>query len=154
MAAYFNGGLMKAVIQRVMNASVQVDGKVVGAIDQGILIYLGIIQGDTKKQAEDLAEKIVRFRIFPDHQGKMNLSLLEVQGKALIVSQFTLAADGKKGNRPSFDLAALPDQAIPLYEQFIQKIRSFNIHAETGIFGAHMNVIATNHGPVTFCLEK
>lgn len=145
---------MKAVIQRVINAMVEVEGKMVGQIKQGILIYLGVIREDTKEQADALAEKIANFRIFPDEHGRMNRSLLEVQGEILVVSQFTLAADVKKGNRPGFDCAAAPEIAIPLYEQFIHKLQQLGIHTQTGVFGAHMHVTSINDGPVTFILEK
>lgn len=145
---------MKAIIQRVISAMVEVDERIVGKIDLGILVYLGIIQNDEPKQADALAEKIVNFRIFPDEHGRMNRSLLEIRGKILVISQFTLAADGKKGNRPSFDLAATPSVALPLYERFIFKIQELGITTQTGIFGASMKVTSTNDGPVTFILEK
>ncbi len=145
---------LKALIQRVSYASVEVESKIVGKIGVGILIFLGVLQGDTDLQSDFLAEKIANFRIFPDSNQKMNLSVLDIHGEVLIVSQFTLAADGKKGNRPSFDLAASPDQALLLYKRFVEKIKSFGIHTETGIFGQHMHISLMNDGPVTFILEK
>ena len=144
---------MKAVVQRVLESFVTVEEKIVGKIEQGILVYLAIMKGDTLHQVNTLAEKIAFYRIFPDKEYKMNLSLLDVKGEALIISQFTLAADCKKGKRPSFDLAAPPDEAEFLYQQFIEKIQSFGIPTATGIFGAHMKVCSVNNGPVTFLLE-
>lgn len=116
-------------------------------------MYLAIIKGDTLEKANALAEKIAYYRIFPDQEHKMNLSLLDVRGEALVVSQFTLAADCRKGRRPGFDLAASPEDALHLYQKFVEKLQSFNITTATGIFGAYMEVSSINHGPVTFLFE-
>jgi D-tyrosyl-tRNA(Tyr) deacylase len=145
---------MKAVVQRVLEASVVVEGNMVGKIGQGLLIYLGIIKGDSTTQVDALSQKIVQFRVFPDEQYRMNRSLVDVQGEALVISQFTLASDGKKGNRPSFDQAASPEEALPLYEKFIKNLKELGIRTNTGIFGAYMQVSSINYGPVTFILEK
>ena len=145
---------MKLVLQRVSHASVEVDGKIVGQIPRGVLVFLGVLQGDTEEQAKFLAQKVAEFRIFPDEQGKMNRSLLDIRGEALVVSQFTLAADGSKGKRPSFDRAEHPDRAEPLYEQFVQNLRDLGVPTACGIFGASMKVQLLNDGPVTFVLER
>ena len=144
---------MKSVIQRVKNANVRVDDRVVGEIERGLVIYLGIIKGDTLEDVEYLAHKIVHFRIFPDHEYKMNLSLLDTYREALVISQFTLASDGKKGNRPSFDKAAFPQEAQYLYSKFIEKLNFLGIKTFQGVFGAYMQVFSVNDGPVTFVLE-
>jgi D-tyrosyl-tRNA(Tyr) deacylase len=127
---------------------------VVGKIGSGVLIYLCVLAGDTEEEGKFLAKKVAEFRIFPDQEYKMNLSLLEVRGEALVISQFTLAADGKKGKRPSFDLAAPPDKAKELYEKFLENLQNLGIKTESGIFGAFMQVSSINNGPVTFVLEK
>lgn len=145
---------MKALIQRVLNASVEVDGKIVGQIDQGLLIFLGVQKGDSATNAELLARKICQLRIFEDEQHKMNKSLLDIGGKALIVSQFTLCGDVSRGNRPGFDNAALPDVANELYTYFVKRINQEGIETQTGIFGADMKVRLLNDGPVTFWIEK
>lgn len=145
---------MKIVLQRVSQAAVVIDGKTVGQIGRGILIYLGIFKEDTETQALSLAKKAAEFRIFPDQARKMNLSLLDIQGQALVVSQFTLATAEKSGRRPGFDAAALPEQATPLYEAFIRQLRSLGVNTHTGVFGAYMQVNSINDGPVTFILEK
>jgi D-tyrosyl-tRNA(Tyr) deacylase len=132
---------------------VHVDGKIVGEIGRGVLILLGVMQGDDAEKAAYLAKKVAEFRIFPDAQGKMNLSLLDIHGAALVVSQFTLAADGKKGKRPSFDYAAPPGEAQILYEHFMQHLRDRGIPTASGVFAAHMEVSLVNDGPVTFVLE-
>ena len=144
---------MKVILQRVSSASVSVNGKIAGAVNQGILILLGVMKGDQQEDVDYLAQKIAAYRIFPDEHGRMNKSLLDIKGEALVVSQFTLAADGKKGRRPSFDNAAPPEEALLLYEKFIQKLRSLNIQTATGIFGAYMEVTLVNDGPVTFVME-
>ena len=145
---------MKAIIQRVREACVKVENKIIGEIEHGLLIYLGIIKGDKKDQAVNLAKKIANYRVFPDENYKMNKSLLDVKGGILVISQFTLAAEGKKGNRPSFDKAMSPSEAVVLYEQFIEELSSFNIKVSTGQFGAMMDIASINYGPVTFILEK
>ena len=145
---------MKIVIQRVSSASVKVDNKIVGQINKGFAILLGITDTDTEDEAKHLAGKVTKMRIFEDDNGKMNLSLKEVEGEALIISQFTLYGDARKGNRPSFTAAARPDKAIPLYKLFISEIEKSGIPVSTGIFGAKMEVEIHNSGPVTIVLER
>ena len=145
---------MKAVIQRVKDASVSVSGSVCGKIDSGLLVYLGVAQGDTETEADYLAEKIAFLRIFEDSDGKMNLSVKDVKGGILAISQFTLLADARKGRRPSYSSAAPPETAKALYEYFMEKIRSHDLICEAGIFQAHMDVTYTNDGPVTIILES
>ena len=144
---------MRLVLQRVTSGSVTVDGKVIASIGPGLVILLGIAHGDGEAQARLLAEKVAHLRIFSDEQGKMNLSLLETGGEAIVVSQFTLYADARKGRRPSFTDAALPDLALPLVERFAALLRSLGIPTQTGEFGAHMLVDIANDGPVTIILE-
>jgi D-tyrosyl-tRNA(Tyr) deacylase len=144
---------MRAVVQRVSSASVRVDGAVVGAIKAGALILLGVLDGDSEREAEQLAEKVASFRYFADDSGKMNLSVSDVSGSLLVVSQFTLAADGRKGRRPSFDKAAAPALAEKLYEHFISHLVLLGLSVETGCFGAMMEVELVNDGPVTFVLD-
>jgi len=144
---------MRAVIQRVSSASVRVDGAVVGAIKAGALILLGVLDGDSEREAEQLAEKVASFRYFADDSGKMNLSVSDVSGSLLVVSQFTLAADGRKGRRPSFDKAAAPALAEKLYEHFVSHLVLLGLSVETGSFGAMMEVELVNDGPVTFVLD-
>ena len=146
---------MKLVIQRVTKASVEVEGKIVGKIQKGFLVLLGIKEGDTKEQADYLVRKLVNLRIFTDSEDKMNLSLQAVNGELLIISQFTLYGDCiKSGNRPSFTEAAKPDTAIPLYEYFVNECKKQIPVVETGIFGADMKVSLLNDGPVTIIIEK
>lgn len=144
---------MRAVVQRVSSARVEVAGKIAGSVGKGLLVLLGVAQGDTDRQAEWLAEKIAGLRIFEDEAGKMNLSLLEVGGAALIVSQFTLLADCRRGRRPSFTDAAPPEEADRLYQVFVAKLRSAGLPVETGVFQAHMDVHLVNDGPVTLILD-
>ncbi len=144
---------MKGLIQRVKRASVTIDGKVYSKINQGILILLGVEKGDNEQNADKLADKLCKLRIFEDEDGKMNKSILDVNGEILIVSQFTLAGDCKKGTRPSFDKAELPQRANELYEYFVDLIKRKNIPVGTGVFGAMMDVELVNDGPVTFMLE-
>ena len=145
---------MKVVIQRVKNASVEVDEKIVGQIENGFLVLLGIKVGDTKEQADYLVKKVCNLRVFTDENDKMNLSLKDVNGKLLIVSQFTLYGNCAEGNRPSFIEAARPDEAIPLYEYFCEKCAQNGIEVQRGIFGADMKVELLNDGPVTIVIEK
>lgn len=146
---------MRVVIQRVKNASVRVDEQVVGAIDHGLLLLLGITQEDSTEDIEWLCRKIVQMRIFGDENDLMNKSLLDIDGEVLVISQFTLHASTKKGNRPSFIAAARPEQAIPLYEQFINVIQDYvPKKVQTGIFGADMKVNLLNDGPVTITMDS
>ncbi|HEY6008959.1 MAG TPA: D-aminoacyl-tRNA deacylase [Geobacteraceae bacterium] len=145
---------MKAVIQRVSQAKVLVDETAVGAISRGVLVLLGVERGDCERDAARLAEKIVGLRIFEDSAGKMNLSVADIGGGLLAVSQFTLAGNCTKGRRPSFDTAAPPDEANRLYEYFVAQARALNIPVATGIFQANMQVHLVNDGPVTFILES
>lgn len=146
---------MRIVIQRVKNASVRVDEQVVGAIDHGLLLLLGITQEDSTEDIEWLCRKIVQMRIFGDENDMMNKSLLDIDGEVLVISQFTLHASTKKGNRPSFIAAARPEQAIPLYEQFISVIQDYvPKKVQTGIFGADMKVNLLNDGPVTITMDS
>ena len=145
---------MKAVIQRVTRASVAVEGETAGSIEAGFLVLLGVAQGDTEAEAELLAGKIARLRVFRDEAGKMNLSLLDTGGAALVISQFTLCADIKKGNRPSFASAASPEQADALYEYFCECLAFCGVGCvEKGVFGAEMYVELCNHGPVTIVMD-
>lgn len=145
---------MIAVIQRVSSASVEVDNKIVGEIGKGMVVLLGVAKGDIESDSDYLAEKILNLRIFEDDAGKMNRSLLDIKGEALIVSQFTLLGDTKKGRRPGFDLASPPDLAESFYERFIAKIRNSGIKVSKGVFGAKMLVKINNDGPVTFIAES
>jgi D-tyrosyl-tRNA(Tyr) deacylase len=145
---------MKAVLQRVQSASVEVEGKMVGAIKGGILVLLGVEKGDGEKDADWMSEKIANLRMFEDEAGKMNLSLRDVGGEVLAVSQFTLAGNCGKGRRPSFDSAAPPREANELYLYFVQKTRELGVPVETGVFQANMQVSLVNDGPVTFILES
>lgn len=145
---------MKLVIQRVSSAKVEVDGKTISEIGKGILILLGIAREDDGTQMKWLANKAVEMRIFEDDGGLMNRSLLEIRGDILLVSQFTLYADCRKGRRPGFTDAALPDKAEKMYEEFAEILRTRNVTVKTGIFGAHMHVSLVNNGPVTIILER
>ena len=145
---------MKLVIQRVKRASVEVENKIVGKVGQGFLVLLGVGPEDTEENVNFLVQKLIKLRIFEDENGKMNLSLKDINGELLIVSQFTLYADCRGGNRPSFTNAAKPDKANELYECFIKKCKEENIKVEHGIFGADMKVELLNDGPVTILLEK
>jgi D-tyrosyl-tRNA(Tyr) deacylase len=146
---------MRAVVQRVTRASVVVEGQTVGAIGRGLMILLGVAHGDGEEQARWLAQKIAGLRIFEDDEGKMNLSLLDVGGSALVVSQFTLYADSRKGRRPSFTDAARPEVAEPLCDRFASLLCEEGVaQVETGVFGAHMQVEIHNDGPVTLILER
>jgi len=145
---------MRALVQRVSSAAVRVDGKEVARIGHGIVVLLGIGQGDGEVQAQTLADKTVALRIFEDAAGKMNLSLLDINGSALVVSQFTLYADVAKGRRPSFTGAASPEHAEVLVARFAGLLAAHGISTQTGLFGAHMLVEINNDGPVTIWLEK
>ena len=144
---------MKIVLQRVSSASVKVDSKIVGSIEHGLLLLIGFSSADSEESILPTLEKIVKLRIFSDEEGKMNKSVFDVEGSMLLISQFTLYADTKKGNRPSFIEAARPEHAIPLYEFFIAEMKKRITKVETGIFGADMKVELVNDGPVTIVLE-
>jgi len=145
---------MKAVIQRVTSASVEVDHQTIGQIDEGLLVLLGAAKGDTTVDVDYLVEKIPNLRIFPDDEGKMNRSLMDMGGKLLLVSQFTLLGDIHRGRRPGFDQAAHPDLARELYDSAIAKFREKGVPIQTGQFGANMLVSLKNNGPVTFILDS
>ena len=148
------GERMRVLIQRVSKASVTVEGQTISSIGNGLLILLGVGHGDGEEQVTFLAEKVANLRIFEDDQGKTNLSVLDVKGEAIVVSQFTLYADTRKGRRPSFTGAALPDVAEPLVDRFVELLHGHGIPTQTGKFGAHMLVEIHNDGPVTIWLEK
>ena len=145
---------MRAVIQRVTRASVEIDGQVVGRVGHGLLVLLGVAKGDGESDVRHMVDKIVGLRIFGDQRGKMNLAIGEVGGHVLVVSQFTLLGDTRKGRRPGFDLAAPPDTARLLYERVVAGLRERGLPVETGAFGAHMRVSLENDGPVTFILDS
>ena len=144
---------MKAVIQRCSKAKVEVEDKVVGQIGPGLAIFLGVAKGDDQNAAEKLARKIAGLRVFNDEDGKFNRSLLDISGSALVISNFTLYGDAKKGTRPNFMEAAAPDEANRLYEAFVTLLRHQKVPVETGIFAASMKVFVENDGPVTIILE-
>lgn len=145
---------MRTIIQRVSSASVVIDGKCVGQIDQGYLVLVGFTHDDTESDIDYMVEKVKNLRVFSDDDGNMNRSLLEVHGKILSVSQFTLYADARKGRRPSFVNAMHPEQATKMYDLWNEKLRQAGIEVQTGVFGADMKVTLTNDGPVTICLES
>lgn len=145
---------MRAVVQRVKEASVVVEKDVVGKIDKGLLVFLGVGEEDTSKDLEYMLDKILGLRIFQDENDKMNLSLIDIEGELLVVSQFTLYGDVRKGRRPSFTESAHPDIAEKLYEEFIKNAKSKGVKVEKGIFGAHMDVNLVNDGPVTILLDS
>lgn len=145
---------MRAVIQRVKESSVKIDDQIIGQINRGLLVLLGVAQGDRSSDADYLANKIANLRIFEDENGKMNRSLLETGSQMLVVSQFTLLGDCRKGRRPSFGAAAEPAKAAALYDYFIEAVRSLGISVETGRFRAMMEVALVNDGPVTLILES
>jgi len=145
---------MRVVIQRVKQARVEVDGRVTGAIGPGLLVLLGIAKTDSQKNAEYLVEKVLHIRIFPDNEGKMNRNVGEAGGSLLVVSQFTLYGDCRKGRRPSFDLAASPQEAAELYQYFVNAARKSGVPVETGVFQASMQVHLVNDGPVTIICDS
>ncbi len=145
---------MKVLVQRVTSAAVEVKQQIVGKIAKGFLLFIGVQKGDTQQQAAYLAKKVANLRIFEDSDGKMNLSIQDVGGEILAISQFTLAGDTSRGNRPGFETAACPEEAKHLYEYFVQQLNSHNLKVETGIFQAEMLVSLVNDGPCTFILEK
>ena len=145
---------MRFVCQRVLHAQVEVNGKSVGRIDKGLLVYIGVGKEDTIKDAEFMAEKLINLRIFPDDDGKMNRSLLDVGGAVLLVSNFTLHGDCRKGRRPGFDAAAQPQLAEQLYEKVADLIARQGVTVEKGVFGEYMHVTSTNDGPINFLLDS
>lgn len=145
---------MRAVVQKVSSSKVRVDEEVIGQINQGLMVLLGVTHDDTSKDVDYMVDKVTNLRIFEDTEGKMNLSLKDVDGEVLAVSQFTLYGDARRGRRPSFSDAARPEVANPLYEEFVEKVKSQGINVGTGKFGAHMMVDLTNDGPVTILLES
>ena len=145
---------MKALIQRVSRADVTIDGKTAGHIQKGILVFLGVEKGDTEKDLAHIVKKVVSLRVFSDNEGRMNLSVKDIGGEVLVVSQFTLAADCRKGSRPSFDKAETPEKAKAMYEQAIAMISREGITVDSGEFAADMQVSLVNNGPVTFLLDS
>ncbi|MFC2031915.1 D-aminoacyl-tRNA deacylase [Chloroflexota bacterium] len=145
---------MKALLQRVTRASVSIDGEVVGKIGPGLVVFIGVASGDTEKDAQYLAQRTVNLRIFADDAGKFNLSALDIKGELLLVSQFTLLADTKKGRRPSFTEAAPPAQAEELFERFVEEVRTSGLKVETGRFQQYMQVEIHNDGPITILLDS
>ena len=145
---------MRAVVQRVSSSKVTVDGNVTGEIKKGLLVLLGVTHEDTSKDVDYIIDKVLNLRIFEDENEKMNLSLKDIGGELLVVSQFTLYGDCRKGRRPGFSDAARPEVAIPLYEEFIEKARNQDIKVGTGEFGAHMMVNIVNNGPTTILLDS
>ncbi len=145
---------MKIVIQRVSEASVKVDGKIVGEIGKGLMLLVGIDENDEKADADWLVQKVLNLRIFGDEDDKLNLSVKDISGEILCISQFTLIADYKKGNRPSFIKAAKPDKAVPLFDYFKEEITKSGLKTESGIFGADMKVSLINDGPVTIVMDS
>ena len=144
---------MKVLVQRALNASVVVDGEIISAIDHGQLVLIGIEKGDTEDDVQRLADKLLKYRMFGDEDGKMNLNVQQVNGSVLLVSQFTLAAETKKGLRPGFSTAAIPEEGERLFNDFVNKVRTQYDKVETGRFGSDMKVSFTNDGPVTFMLD-
>ena len=145
---------MKVLLQRVTEASVSVAGEVVGRIGRGLVVFVGVAAGDTEKDAQYLAQKTTKLRIFPDEAGRFNLSDLEIRGELLVVSQFTLLADTRKGRRPSFVEAAPPEQAEELFEKFVEQVRATGLKVETGRFQQYMQVEIHNDGPMTVLLDS
>ncbi len=145
---------MRGVVQRVKRASVTVDNKIIGEINHGILLLFGVEETDNEKDLEYMCEKVPNLRIFEDENGKMNKSLIDVEGSILVVSQFTLLGDARKGRRPSFIQAALPEKAVPMYESFINRMKAKEIFTQCGEFGADMDVELVNDGPVTILLDS
>ncbi|WP_294270998.1 D-aminoacyl-tRNA deacylase [uncultured Chryseobacterium sp.] len=145
---------MKVVIQRVSESSVKVNGEIVGDIGRGLMLLIGIDENDSLADADWLVQKILNLRIFSDEEGKMNLSVTDIAGELLCISQFTLMAEYRKGNRPSFIRAARPDQAVPIFEYFKQEIAKSGLRTESGIFGADMKVSLVNDGPVTIVMDS
>ncbi len=145
---------MKALLQRVSKAGVEINGRRVAEIKKGLLVFLGVLKGDTENDIDYLVKKVAQLRIFEDAEGKMNLSVRDIKGEALVVSQFTLAASTRKGNRPSFDSAEVPEQARAVYESFVLRLRKTGIAVKTGVFAESMAVSLVNDGPVTIMIDS
>jgi len=145
---------MKALLQRVTSAKVEVNGRTVGEIDRGLLVFVCAVKGDSACDLDYLAKKVLQLRVFEDEQGKMNLSVTDVKGSILVVSQFTLAASTRKGNRPSFDAAESPDRARVMYEAFVEKLKETGVRVQTGVFAAFMEISLVNEGPVTISVDS
>lgn len=145
---------MKALVQRVSEGSVRVEGKTISSIGKGFLVLLGVMKGDGRAEMDYIVRKVANLRVFYDNDGKMNLSLKDISGEALVVSQFTLSADTRKGNRPSFTDAESPELAEVMYEEFMGNLRAEGINVQGGVFGAHMEVALINDGPVTILLDS
>ena len=145
---------MRIIVQRALDASVEIDNNIVGKIDHGLVLLVGFTEGDSIKEIDYMVDKVINLRIFDDNDGVMNKSLIDTNGSILSISQFTLYGDAKKGNRPSYILAMKNDEAISLYEAFNEELRSYGVKVETGVFGAEMDVSLVNIGPTTIWLEK
>jgi D-tyrosyl-tRNA(Tyr) deacylase len=145
---------MKALLQRVSSARVEIDGRSVGEIENGLLVFLCAVKGDTDRDLEYIVKKVLKLRIFEDDHGKMNLSIMDIKGQVLVVSQFTLAASTRKGNRPSFDTADAPERAKALCDTFVTNLRQTGLSVQTGVFAESMAVSLTNDGPVTILIDS
>lgn len=145
---------MKALLQRVSSARVEIDGRSVSEIENGLLVFLCAVKGDTDRDLEYIVKKVSKLRIFEDDHGKMNLSIMDIKGEVLVVSQFTLAASTRKGNRPSFDTAEAPERAKVMYDTFVTKLRETGLSVQTGVFAKSMDVSLTNDGPVTILIDS
>ncbi len=145
---------MKALFQRVSEARVTINNETVGTIEKGLLVFLCAVKGDTDKDLDYIVKKVAQLRIFRDEQGKMNLSVMDVKGEVLVISQFTLAASSRKGNRPSFDAAEVPERARAIYDTFVTKLREAGLSVQTGVFAESMSVSLTNDGPVTILVDS
>ncbi|HXY53399.1 MAG TPA: D-aminoacyl-tRNA deacylase [Nitrospirota bacterium] len=145
---------MKALLQRVSEARVTINDETVGNISKGLLVFLCAVRGDVDKDLNYIVKKVAQLRIFADDQGKMNLSVTEIEGEVLVISQFTLAASSRKGNRPSFDAAEVPDRARAIYDTFVMKLRETGLSVKTGVFAESMSVSLTNDGPVTILIDS
>ena len=145
---------MKALFQRVSEARVAIDDETVGKIGKGLLVFLCAVKGDVDKDLDYIVKKVAQLRMFEDDQGKMNLSVMDIEGEVLVISQFTLAASSRKGNRPSFEAAEVPDRARAIYDTFVMKLRETGLPVQTGVFAESMSVSLTNEGPVTILIDS